>query len=279
MKVGISTHGSRWGENKYKVLKSCGFDCFDFNTMGTESEIYTSSESELKAILKKERELAEDAGITIWQTHGPWRCPPLDFTTEDRAERFEKMQRSILACYLLGAKYWVIHPLMPYDTDDLKDNRREETFEINYNFFSKLIKTAEDYDITICIENMPMTSFSIAKPEEILNLVKAINSEKAGICLDTGHVNVFPELSLHDEVLRIKDYLKVLHVHDNDGKLDYHQLPYYGTIDWSAFGKALKDINFNGVFSFETAPTSNLPSPIYEDTFALMVKTAKHIIG
>ena len=50
-----------------------------------------------------------------------------------------------------------------------------------------------------------------------------------------------------------KDNLYTLHVHDNDGKRDLHQLPHTGVINWDNFKISLKDINYSGVLSLETA--------------------------
>ena len=49
-----------------------------------------------------------------------------------------------------------------------------------------------------------------------------------------------------------REYLRVLHIHDNDGKGDFHWLPGTGVINWEEFSKALFDIGFEGVFSLET---------------------------
>ena len=55
----------------------------------------------------------------------------------------------------------------------------------------------------------------------------------------------------------------IMHINDNDGKGDYHQMPYtFGTNEsegqvWDRIYKGLKDIKFDGTLSFETFPTMN----------------------
>ena len=56
---------------------------------------------------------------------------------------------------------------------------------------------------------------SIATPEKILEFVKEINDDHFKICLDTGHVSVFSELSIGNEIRKLGDYIRVLHIHDN----------------------------------------------------------------
>ncbi|MBR7063270.1 MAG: sugar phosphate isomerase/epimerase, partial [Clostridia bacterium] len=58
-----------------------------------------------------------------------------------------------------------------------------------------------------------------------------------------------------------RDYLRVLHVHDNNGVGDFHWLPETGVIDWDNFSRALRDIGFTGVFSLETNVKTDGLSP------------------
>ena len=283
MRIGISASSfgegyGRFGDNAYKKLKEHGFSATDFGMMDTNSVLYSSGDSKLEAIISRERELALNAGIEIFQVHGPWRCPPQDFTEEDRAERIEKMKRSIKAASLLGAKNWVIHPLMPFGTSDIKSGDEDKTKKINLEFLKNLSDFAGKYGVTVCLENMPFTEFSISTPEKILETVDAVGERNVRICLDVGHANVFG-LNISEEVYRIKDKLQVLHVHDNNFGIDSHLFPFFGTVDWNAFSKALKGINFGGVFSLETAPPLSMPTELFEKTSKLLFDIANGIVN
>lgn len=191
----------------------------------------------------------------------------------------EKMKKSIYGTAILGCKNWVIHPIMPYGTMEKDTEYTQNTWDMNLEFMSELLKTAKEYDVTICLENMPMPSFSIGSPTEILKFVRVMNDEHFKICLDTGHVAVYDGLTPADAVRELGNEIRVLHIHDNSGKVDQHLLPYFGIIDWKDFGRALKECEFEGVFSYETAPPSNLPTPIFEEMCILLVKLAKEIMG
>lgn len=285
MKIGIGIEASfidrqgygRWGEDTYNKLKEFGYSCVDFNMADTESIIYTAPKEESDAMLLHEKELALRAGIEINQAHGPWRCPVQDFTEADRIERMDKMKKSIRATAILGCKNWVIHPLMPYGTEEINTENAQKTWDINLTFMSELLKTAKEYDITICLENMPMHKFSLAKPSDILRFVQTINNEHFKICLDTGHVAVFDDLVLADETRRLGKEIRALHVHDNRNNLDLHLMPYLGVIDWESFAIALKDIQFDGCFSLETAPSKKLSDVLFEDTSRLLLKISQEI--
>ena len=270
---------SRWGEERYRMLKGLGYDCVDFGMSDTEAEPYTLDENAFIEYLQEERKLIEDAGMEVFQVHGPWRWPPEDSTPENRAERMEKMRRSIQAAALLGCKNWVVHPIMPFGTEDIDLGKEQETWDLNLDFMKELLITAKEYDVTICFENMPMRKFSLAKPADILRFVKTINDGNFKICLDTGHVAIFKDLSLADAVRELGDEIRTLHIHDNDGRYDLHRMPYDGILDWTSFGKALKEIQYKGAFSLETAPSKNMPKEAAEMLYEAMVVIAKEIIG
>ncbi len=278
MKTGIQSaayfdiKGSKEG---FLLMKSHGYDCTDYqNFVNTENDLFKLSNKEFESHLLLDKEYASEAGIEIYQTHAPWRYPPMDATVEDRMERLDKMKKAIWGTSVLGSKYFVIHPVMPYGPSS--DPEPEKFIQINYEFMSSLIPFAKDHGVVICLENMPMTSLSLSKPSEILQFVKNINSDFFKICIDTGHCAVFNE-SPADAVRLTGKYLKVLHVHDNNGKSDLHWLPYNGVIDWSDFNKALHEVNFEGPVSIETQVSGKLPCDLKEYFQKGLFKIAKKL--
>ena len=283
MKIGISfnpygsTYG-RYGIEKFAKLKQHGYDAVDYNLADTNTELYHLNEQDLIAKIHAEKEAVKAAGITIFQVHGPWHWPPTDDTEGNRQERLKKMKRAVLITSLLDCKHLVIHPIMPYGTEDLDSGEAESTWALNVSFFTALVEYAERYDVTICIENMPMPAFSIATPEKVLELVKTINKDLCKVCLDTGHVAVFPELSVGNEVRRLGDHLKVMHIHDNMGDHDAHLYPSKGIIDWGDFIKAVNEIGYTGVLSLETSPPGNLEDDAFEKESIHLCKIFREII-
>lgn len=283
MRIGIQTttldkNGyGRWKEQAYQKLKEHGYNCSDFDMANTGTLFYTLPQEAADALFLQEKNLALEAGIEIRQMHGPWRFPPRDTSEEDRAERMKKMKYSIRACALLGCKYWVIHPIMPYGLSDVPAGNAQKTWDLNMVFMGELLKTAKQYGVTICLENMPFLEFSLSTPERILAFVNAIDDDHFQACLDTGHVSVFQELSIGDEVRRLGSALRVMHVHDNRESLDLHMMPFFGVTDWAAFAQALKEIHFDGVLSLETMPSPRLPDAVFEEMCKLLAQIAKAI--
>ena len=266
MKIGIesSAYLGRYGlEEGLKRMKAHGYECVDMQDfINTETELFSLNESGFEKYLLKEKAACEEAGIEIFQAHGPWRYPPQDFTETDRAERFEKMSRSILGTAILGCKNFVIHPLMPWGADS--DPEPQRRWDMNLEFFSRLCQVAAENDVTICFENMPMTQISLSRPSEILDFVKTIHSPFFKVCLDTGHCSVFGESPADAVRLIGREYLAALHVHDNNGKGDLHWLPYTGVIDWADFSRALAEIGYEGSLSLETSVPAGIPADLRE---------------
>ena len=212
--------------------------------MNTETPLFAAGESEFERLLREEADIIRSAGLEISQTHGPWRYPPRDGEESDRAERFDKMACALHGTRVLGCPCMVVHPIMPFGTGG--DGSRE----------------AEG--VVIGLENMPMPELPLARPAEILAFVKEINSPALRVCLDTGHCTMCG-VSPADAVRQLgREYLRVIHVHDNDGKRDLHWLPYRGVIDWAAFSRALHEIGFDGALSLETSFKPTHPSEMME---------------
>jgi sugar phosphate isomerase/epimerase len=61
------------------------------------------------------------------------------------------------------------------------------------------------------------------------------------------------------------------------GDRDFHLFPTKGIIDWPGFMKALQNIDFQGVFSLETAPDIKLECAPYGEAFAQLCQIAKNV--
>lgn len=283
VKIGISfspygkTYG-RYGNEKFSTIKRHGYDAVDYEIADTNIELYHLNEEDLKRKINAEKASAQATGIKISQVHGPWRYPPQDTSNEEREERLEKMKKAVVISAMLECNFLVIHPIMPFGTCDLESQNANETWDLNLAFFKKLVAFAKEHGITICLENMPMHNFSLSKPEKILALVKEINDDNFKICLDTGHVAVFPELSVGDEIRRLGDYIRVLHIHDNMGDKDSHLYPTKGIIDWDYFVNALDEIGYEGVLSLEASPSGNLEDDVFEKESIDLCKMFKELI-
>ena len=109
-------------------------------------------------------------------------------------------------------------------------------------------------------------------------------SEILGFCFDTGHANLIG-VDFENFITTLGKRLKVLHIHDNDGISDLHQIPFSFTrnrenkssTDWDGFIRGLRNIRFDGVLSFETAPVlSAYPKEMKQDTMKFIAQIGKY---
>lgn len=262
-----------------KRAKKHGFDGFDYQYfLNTEKEYFKLNAKEFEKKTLEYKNIYESEGITVHQTHGPWRYPPKELTPEDRNERFEAMSKAIYGTAVLGSKNFIIHPIMPYGANSSENP--EGMIAMNIEFFGRLCDVAEKYGITVCYENMPFPNLPIASVKQILDIVTQINRNSFKVCLDTGHCAVLGD-DAGDAVRMIgKDRLYALHVHDNDGKQDYHWLPHTGVINWDSFKNALNDINYDGILSLETSiKRKEIPESEWEEKEIELANVAKNLAG
>ncbi len=245
-------------EKGYVKMKEHGYDYADYQGLiNVDAELYDLPEEPFREVLEREAQAAKAAGIGIFQIHGPWGGAETDLTKELRAAKLEQVRKAIRGTAYLGCENFVIHNVMPFGYSD--SDRKNEVYLINTEFFTKAAEYAAGFDVTICIENMPFPDQKLARPADMLAFVKSVNIDNFRMCLDTGHCAVHG-ISAGDSVRLLgKEYLRTLHVHDNDGRSDLHLFPYTGVIDWDDFTKALFEIDYDGSVSMETCVPRNMP--------------------
>jgi len=285
MKIGISfvptgnTYG-RYGDNRYKKLREHGFGAADLSYANTKAMPYGLSDKDFCDMLSHERALAKEAGIEISQIHGPW-CwpPPACRTAEEKEHSISDAKESIRIAAVLGAKYIVVHPFMPYGHEEKAAGLGEDTWEINLAIFRELLPVAKENGVTICLENMPFPLLSIASADETVRFIEEIGDDNFKMCLDTGHAAFYPEVSVGDVVRKYGKHIKVLHVHDNHGERDEHLCPGLGIIDWQDFAAALREVRYDGVFSLEARLQQGGSDEIFEDKCREFCRIADEIIN
>lgn len=258
-------------DRMYVRMRELGYNAVDQDLADTNAPCYRDAAS-MEAHCKVIRAAAEDAGIEISQVHGPW--PTDDTTAENRAKTLENMRLAVYGCHCLGAPYLIIHPQMPYGWGREED--ADFALSLTIELMKNLMPDCEKYGVTLCLENMPMTAHRISTMERIAEAVEMVGHPNAAICFDTGHTNVYGH-DLGDAVRIAGKYLRTLHVHDNDGKADRHQLPWLGSADWNSFTAALAETGFDGVMSLETrGPVSkNMPDTVRDAAEKLTYLSAK----
>lgn len=87
-----------------------------------------------------------------------------------------------------------------------------------------------------------------------------------GLCYDSGHGNLVPDGL--DQLESLKHRLISVHLHDNDGRKDWHRLVFSGTIDWPRLVSILAASSYKKCPSMEL----NMRNCGYEDEQAFLAE-------
>ncbi len=275
----------KFGHKKaIEMIADAGFDAYDMSFFDNQnvgenpfySEGYLEYAKELRAY-------ADKIGIKCNQAHAPFGSSFGD--PEKDAERFDLIVRAMECASILGAGDIVVHPCQ-HLTYSEKGNP-EILKDINIDFYRRLLPFAEKYNIRVACENMwqhdsrfdKIVHSTCTSPDEFVDYVDSIGSPYLIACLDVGHAALVDE-KIEDIICALgHDRLKALHVHDVDGHSDLHTLPYLSKIDWDAVLSALKDIDYDGDFTFEASSfLIRMPDELLPAGLRFMCETGRVMI-
>ncbi len=236
------------------TMKAAGFDYMDANLWSLSGKSRPGGQENWREWAEHVREYSDSIGIKYRQTHGQtlsgqqWDDP----NYADAEYVWAKNYDCIEMTKILGAEWMVMHPTnLPHDPLYSRSKAREA----NIRYLAPYIEAAKKAGIGIAVENMvdfgnKRRRYCGGDPEELIELVDMINDPSVGICIDTGHANV-SGIHVPSFIRMVGDRLKATHIDDNLKDGDTHLPPFMGTVDWKGTMQALKDINYQGDFSFE----------------------------
>ena len=114
----------------------------------------------------------------------------------------------------------------------------------NERFWAQLQKSLDELEpyasahgVRIAIECLIIDNF-----DTIEKIVARYGPDYIGLCYDSGHANIGGDRM--DRLEPLKDRLLAVHLHDNDGASDQHNLPFDGTIDWSRLARLIAESSY-----------------------------------
>lgn len=90
--------------------------------------------------------------------------------------------------------------------------------------------------ITLCLENVLEP-----EPELLLDIVRAADSPRLGLCLDVGHVNAYSHVPVLTWLERCAPDIQHFHIHNNAGDADTHSGLTEGTIPMEPLLRAVAE--------------------------------------
>ncbi len=226
-----------------KHIRRAGFRYADYNfgiDLSRKNGVYAENhEAYFEEIVKA----CDTIGIKLIQAHAPMGKP-----LADGGKLLGETLRCVDACGAWGIPNLVVH------SGYVKGLSAKETFARNKDFFMPVLERAEKYNVNILVENFNKMCvdglYWIDNAPDLLEMIETVNHPLFHAVWDVGHANMqdMPQ----DEALRILGgHIRGLHVHDNMGDADTHLAPFLGTASMDAVMSGLKDIGYDGYFTFE----------------------------
>lgn len=258
---------------KAKYCYDLGYTSLDFLTNYWRSD-YTDR-------ARAFRELMDDAGLSIHQSHAPFNR----YNKERSIEEFKPyVSRAIETAGILGAKYIVIH------ADEYRLGAGEEydsakVADWTYEYLAPFVEQAEKCGVGIALEDLfeeagknKPRSRHCSTVEELVGMIERFG-DTVSCCWDFGHAEVaYGAEGAFDAFKAAFPYITCTHVHDNYYNKDLHLLPYQGNLDWTAHMRYLKENGYKGNFTYEFV-YGKMPENILHEYLLFAKKIADHLFA
>jgi len=222
-------------------LKTNGYDGVLVGFNGRYPEITSEFAEKLKAVLT-------DSGLTTYQLHPLWPdlASPKQLTRENSVNYYRRM---IDTAIILDAEILILHP-GGSESDMLTNDMTECIKELNIESLEILLNHIAGEKLLIALENMaenvkgqPRKLRFGRSPDELLEILNSMRTEKIGICLDTSHA-LGSGYQVKDMILKFGKNIIANHLHDTDGNVDKHLPIGEGIINWHEVLMTFKDIGY-----------------------------------
>lgn len=197
-------------------------------------------------------EYARSIGMQITQGHLWLKCRIVS-----NPDALDILKRWIDLYDAIGIKNMVLHA----DVYNMEDRSIAEMHDANVEKLREIAAYIEGRDFHICIENLFRRGMDHI--DQLLSLLERVGSDRFGITLDTGHLNMVRTTTQRDFILTAGEKLRAIHIADNEGAADQHLMPFgRGTVDFVEVVHALREVGYGGVFNYEIPGENHCPLPV-----------------
>jgi sugar phosphate isomerase/epimerase len=245
--------------------KAAGFRVLDVNFCQSINGASDLAKDNWQQLIEELRNVAEKEGIVFTQSHPVFTRRSDELKPEQQEVYHEMMRRGIIASSILGVKWAILHPA-PGKTEGMD---RDAHVKDNIELHARALELAKKHNVGIAFENMieKNTYRFAARAEDLVALIDTCNDPGVGACWDFGHAN-FIHKDQRDELRKLGKRLKATHINDNNGTADDHMFPFHGTVKWSTLLPVLKEIGYEGDFTYETHKEFSALPEILKDPLA-----------
>lgn len=236
-KIGLSTVAKPVCEELFRNYAAAGISAMEFSL---KAQIYETFD------FKKAEEWAKKYNVDLWSCHLPYR-------TSEKINLVEKSMQKQTVSYLSeiikrAADGGVGKYIMHGSFSGITDENREESMKCSKENLAQLSDIAKQSGGTLVVENLPPACLGRTS-DEILEMISV--SDDLRVCVDTNHFLL--DETPADYIHKLGDKLVSVHISDYDMVNERHWLPGEGKNDWQSILKALKDVNYGGVWLYEVA--------------------------
>ncbi len=195
-------------------------------------EILSEGEDRLQAVANEVREARESFGLE-YQVHAPLSDVNIGSMHEPmRLAAVKEIKDTIDMCHRLDISLLTVHPGFVNGIAFL-DRRR--ALEMTRASLRELDLAAKRSSVEIAVENLPANINATCTSAD--ELLKAIDGTDLGVCFDLGHANTAGQV---EAMLKLVDRFRNVHLHNNEGQWDQHNVVDDGTADIGVVVKELK---------------------------------------
>lgn len=242
-------------EDALRAFRRAGFQVIDMNLCGHTRNDGTLTRSDWQDWCHRMRDTADALGLELSQAHAHYFLMPAENVPSEWDT--EMLRRSVEAGKILGTRWMVFHP---YSCNEGPWYSYARSRQVNLDLFRTYADWCGGSGVHIAIENMierkDRTRRYCSATEELIDLVDALNDPIFGICWDTGHANM-NKVNQCEALRLIGKRLHALHINDNHGENDDHLTPFSGNIDWPPIVQTLREIGYEGDFTYEDFRSHN----------------------
>lgn len=213
---------------------------------GINPEVYLDGDgldgAEAKDLVRIREEFAA-RGLTVTM-HGPYSgINPGSPSEETRKRTVERYKRVFEVASYLRPKNVVLHA----GYHERKFHGDEELWIAqSLKTWPPFVKEAEGLGVVIAAENIFEKT-----PGTLKSLTERIDSPNFGVCIDSGHLNVFSTVDMEEWFSALGPRIAEVHIHDNSGASDDHLPAGEGEIDFPLFFTLLKKYALDPVYTIE----------------------------
>lgn len=195
-------------------------------------EVLSEGEDRLELITADIGYARDSIGMRF-QVHAPLSDVNIGSVNEPmRKAALGEIRQTIEMCHRLEIPLLTVHPGFVQGIAFLD---RQKSLERTKETLREIASIAKMNSVEVAVENLPANMNATCTTAD--DLLYAIGTTELGVCFDLGHANTSGQTN---RMLELVDRFRNVHLHNNDGQWDQHNVIDDGTADIRRVADALR---------------------------------------